>query len=101
MTVPPTTVPSLESIDDPWALDVEARRLLLQNSSHAQQAWLPRLRAMVEPPHPGEAFPAFLLETAALRQLRTAIGDATDRHALDTATADEVQRFVDLYFDYL
>jgi len=59
------------------------------------------LPALVEPPAPNSNFPAFLLETEPFAPLRRAIGDARTSAELDTATADQLQRFVDRYRDYL
>ena len=67
-----------------------------------QQAhWQGRLPQLVEPPTPTESFPAFLLESERFRQLTESIGGATHRLELDISTADALQRFVDLYRNYL
>lgn len=91
--------------DDPWSLELAERRDLLTAMRHAQEAWLPLLIELVEPPSPGEDFPAFLLETSTFSQLREAIACQIEDHqqplALDTATADTLQRFVDLFRDYM
>jgi hypothetical protein len=87
--------------DDPWSLTLEQRRALRCAMAQEQRVWLPRLARMVEPPAPDEGFPAFLLELPRFLALRDAIGTAARRRDLDTATADELQRFVDCYRDYL
>ncbi len=65
----------------------------------AQARWLPKVIDLVEPPTPGSDFPAFLLETTAFDGVRYAIEEAGD--AVDTATQDLVQHFVDQYRHYL
>jgi hypothetical protein len=87
--------------DDVWALRVPERKKLMQDFRQAQRSWLPRLRAMVEPPLPADDFPAFLLELPAFRSLKLRIGSARERSEIDTATADELQHFVDRYRDWL
>lgn len=88
-------------LHDPFSLDHDERNQLLEQNRGAQSAWLPVLARLVEPPAPDATFPAFLLETEAFTKLRRAIGEAQGAGDLDTATADEVQRFVDCYRDYL
>ena len=87
--------------NNPWHLGPQDRQTLLNTMSRSQKHWLPRLTQMVEPPHPQDGFPAFLLDTKPFESLRQAIGEAHHRSQLDTATADELQRFVDLYRCYL
>lgn len=87
--------------DDPWSLTPAQRVALRDRLSDAQREWLPRLARLVEPPAPDGNFPAFLLTSKRFALLRQAIGSASDRRSLDTATADELQRFVDCYRDYL
>lgn len=86
---------------DPWTLTIAERRALARAGAPAQAQWLPRLQNLVEPPLPTADFPAFLLEVAPFTRLRDAIGDAQVGIDLDTGTADELQRFVDHYRDYL
>jgi hypothetical protein len=87
--------------DDPWSLDATERRLVLRLHQDGQNRWLDVLRTLVEPPAPAETFPAFLLDVTPFDRLRDAIGTARSPRDLDTATADELQRFVDHYRDYL
>jgi len=98
-TLTPTNL--VAAIDDPWALSLPEREHWLADQAAAQRHWLPRLRRLVEPPYPGEDFPAFLLATAAFASLRARIGDAAARAELDTGTLDELQHFVDRYRLYL
>lgn len=92
----PPTVPA-----DVRTLDLGQRHALRQRLSAAQAEWLPRLRALVEPPAPDGDFPAFLLATEPFAWLRAAIGDARQAADLAPATADLLQRFVDAFRDYL
>lgn len=87
--------------DDPWALSLGERRRLLESMTRSQEAWLRRLRRMVEPPLPGDDFPAFLLDLAPFSRLRRQVGTAERPSQLETAVADELQRFVDRYRNYL
>lgn len=87
--------------DDPWTLALHERRDLHAHHAGAQRRWLPRLRRLVEPPAPSDSFPAFLLALAPFTRLAQAIGEATTAADLDVGTADELQRFVDRYRDYL
>jgi len=86
--------------DDPWSLTRPEREALRTERSASQAKWMSRLPELVEPPAPEASFPAFLLDTERFASLREAIGDARSRRELDTATADELQRFVDCYRDY-
>jgi hypothetical protein len=86
---------------DPWALSPTERGELARAQTAAQLHWLPRLRQLVEPPLPADTFPAFLLETPPFARLRRAIGESRQLTELDVGTADELQRFVDCYRDYL
>jgi hypothetical protein len=86
---------------DPWSLTLAERRLLRHVHDREQAAWLPRLGRLVEPPAPGQGFPAFLLATQPFADLRDGIGKAKSMLELDTATADRLQRFVDRYRDWL
>jgi hypothetical protein len=98
-TLTPTSF--VAAIDDPWSLSLPERRHWLTQQTAAQRHWLPRLRRLVEPPAPGEDFPAFLLATPAFAALRGRVGDAVSRAELDTGTLDELQHFVDRYRLYL
>ena len=98
--MPPTTItrsPIEKLHDDPWSLNAHERQALLAEMAPSQESWLRVLPDLVEPPAPTDAFPAFLLDTEPFGALRRAIGSATTAVDLDTATADELQRFVDRY----
>jgi len=86
---------------DPWSLDLKERLGLLTMFATSQERWLRRLPDLVEPPTPTATFPAFLLDTEHFAWLADAIGTAGSSDDLDTATADQLQRFVDHYRDYL
>jgi hypothetical protein len=88
-------------LTDPWALTLAERRAWLASHAREQAIWLPRLRRLVEPPLPDESCPAFLLGTPAFAELGRAIGAARRAADLDTATADVLQRFTDLYRNWL
>jgi hypothetical protein len=96
-----TLPPEERLLLDPWSLTPNERLRLLQRHERAQTTWLGTLSRLVEPPIPDARFPAFLLETPPFARLRAAIGGARALHQLDTATADELQRFVDRYRWYL
>lgn len=87
--------------DDPWSLSLDERRRVAGFQGSAQKDWIATLPALVEPPTPARDFPAFLLETPAFASLRRAIAGKALRVQLDTATADELQRFVDLFRNYM
>lgn len=92
---------TLKLIDDPWSLEHRERRDLSDAMTRCQADWLGRLEKLVEPPPIEDTFPAFLLETAPFASLKAFIGEATCLADLDTAVADELQRFVDRYRDYM
>ncbi len=87
--------------DNPWSLLLGERQDLMGAMIRHQSSWLTRLTHLVEPPYIADTFPAFLLESSAFGSLREAIGDATSSAELDTATADELQYFVDHYRHYM
>lgn len=87
--------------DDPWSLTTHERVRLLQALQGAQQRWLPRLAALVEPPAPEPAFPAFLLEVGPYARLNATIGLAQSQLELDPLTRDELQHFVDHFRGWL
>lgn len=87
--------------DDPWSLTPTERQELLAERGASQAKWMTVLPELVEPPAPERDFPAFLLDTERFAKLREAIGEARSRRDLNTATADELQRFVDCYREYL
>ncbi len=83
--------------DDPWSLSLAERRALAGSQADSQAYWLPRVRGLVEPPLPGDDFPAFAMELAPFAHLGRALGDGTSITELATGVADELQRFVDQY----
>ena len=83
--------------DDPWSLSLEERRELARSQAASQAHWLPRVRGLVEPPLPDDAFPAFAVELAPFAHLGRSLGGATSITELATGVADELQRFVDQY----
>jgi hypothetical protein len=93
--------PTLSDCRDPGSLGHAERHALAAVSGREQARWLPRLNALVEPPVLTETFPAFLLETPMFDHLRAAIAGARHPSDLDTATADELQHFVDRYRTWL
>jgi hypothetical protein len=97
----PQPLAPLSVDDDPWSLAPDQRRELGRRLAQQQRTWLPRLATLVEPPAPDDGFPAFLLGLPRFAALREAVSAAASRRDLDTATADELQRFVDCYRDYL
>lgn len=104
MTNCPRSLPTLSDCWDPGALGRAERHALAAAAGAEQAAWLPRLNALnalIEPPIPTESFPAFLLETPMFENLRAAIAGARHLGDLDTATADELQHFVDRYRTWL
>ena len=86
---------------DPWSLLPAERLALRARHEGAQRRWLPRLRRLVEPPLPQDSFPAFLLELPPFARLGHEVAAAADARPLDVGTADELQRFVDRYRDWL
>ncbi len=91
----------LKLLDDPWSLSHCERRSLADALTRHQAEWLPRLTDLVEPPPLANSFPAFLLETEPFAHLKDGVADSTTRAQLDTGTADELQRFVDHYRNYM
>ena len=83
--------------DDPWSLSLAERRELAGSQAGSQGHWLPRVRGLVEPPLPGDDFPAFALELAPFDHLGRDLGEATSITELATGVADELQRFVDQF----
>lgn len=83
--------------NDPWSLSVAERECALDLNAACNERWRARLVRLVEPPLPDASFPAFLLETARFADLGRAVARARRRVDLGTATADELQRFVDLF----
>ncbi len=85
---------------DPRALSLADRRALGQLLHAENRHWLERLDALAEP-RPDRDLPAFLLATPAFAGLALRIGTARRRRELATATADELDRFVEAYRYYL
>ena len=86
---------------DPFSLDHAERVEVMQALDREHARWLGLLEKLCEPPGMTEDFPAFLLETPHFADLRAAIEGAASASALDPGTADELQRFVDLYRGYM
>ena len=102
MSPSPSSIPAAVKLcHDPWSLGPDERLALRDALRESQSAWLRVLADLVEPPRPDGDFPAFLLDTPPFARLRDAIGSARSAADLDTATADELQRFVDRYRGYL
>jgi len=95
------SLPTLSDCWDPGSLGRAERHALAAAAGSEQATWLPRLNGLVEPPILSESFPAFLLETPMFENLRAAVAGARYRRDLDTATADELQYFVDRYRTWL
>lgn len=85
---------------DPRSLPLPERLAWRDRLQHAQGHWSARLRALTDPA-PGGDFPAFLLATPPLRGLVQRLGPARRRADLPTGVADELDRFVDAYRQYL
>jgi hypothetical protein len=95
MSVDATTFPA-----DPRSLTLEQRRAFRDRLQAAQRSWLGRLQHLCEVP-PAEDFPAFLLATPPLRSLAQRLGAYQKRRELPTGLADEIDRFVEAFADYL
>ena len=66
-----------------------------------QRFWLERLRQLAEGALPEKDFPAWLLATPAFRGLAQHLAQATKRAQLPAPIADEMDRFVEAFSDYL
>ena len=86
---------------DPRTLTLQQRRINQSLMPREQRFWLERLRQLAEGAPPGSDFPAFLLATAAFRELAQHLAKATKRAQLPATVADEMDRFVEAYGDYL
>jgi hypothetical protein len=85
---------------DPRTLSLPERRQWCRRLDGAQRTWQQRLRDLAEVrPDPG--FPAFLLATPPFAGLAARIGCAAARRDLPVGVADELDRFVDAFRDYL
>jgi hypothetical protein len=85
---------------DPRSLPLHERRAFCDRMQPAQRNWQLRLRTLCEAPPPPD-FPCFLLATPALRGLAQRLAAHTHRRDLPTGLADELDRFVDAFADYL
>ena len=86
---------------DPRALTLPQRRSNQSRMHKEQKFWLERLRQLAEGPPPDKDFPAFLLATAPFRGLAQQMASATKRAQLSPQVADEMDRFVHAFADYL
>jgi len=86
---------------DPRALTLPQRRSNQSRMHKEQKFWLERLRQLAEGPPPDKDFPAFLLATPAFRELAQHLANATTRAQLPAPVADEMDRFVHAFADYL
>ena len=86
---------------DPRALTLPQRRSNQSRMHKEQKFWLERLRQLAEGPPPDKDFPAFLLATPAFRELAQHLAKATTRAQLPAPVADEMDRFVHAFTDYL
>ena len=82
-------------------MPLSQRRAAKTSMRREQTQWLARLTSLVEPPRPGEDFPAFLLATPAFEDLARRIGQAKTRADLQPQVADELDWFVNAFRDYL
>jgi len=89
--------------EDPFALASSERLALFRALQEDQRRWLPRVRALVEPPAPDATFPAFLLALPPFAALAGAVCPEAGRTRRDLGTGvlDELQRFVDHYREWL
>ena len=86
---------------DPRALTLQQRRSNQSRMHKEQKFWLERLRQLAEGPPPEQDFPAFLLATAAFRGLAQPLANASTRAQLSPQVADQMDRFVHAFSDYL
>lgn len=86
---------------DPRTLTLAERRDARARYAHEQEQWLQKLRVLAEDPKPEDDFPAFLLATEPFRDLAARLDQANARKDLSTASADELQWFVEVFADYL
>jgi hypothetical protein len=86
---------------DPRALTLQQRRSNQSRMHKEQKFWLERLRQLAEGPPPDKDFPAFLLATAPFRGLAQHLAKATTRAQLPAPVADEMDRFVHAFSEYL
>ena len=86
---------------DPRALTLQQRRSNQTRMQKEQRFWLERLRQLAEGPVPEKDFPAYLLATPAFRGLAQHLANATKRAQLPAQVADEMDRFVQAFSDYL
>ena len=86
---------------DPRSLTLQQRRSNQGRMHKEQRFWLERLRQLAEGSVPEKDFPAFLLATPAFRELAQHLAGATTRAQLPPQIADEMDRFVQEFSDYL
>lgn len=86
---------------DPRAMTLQQRRSHHSRMHKEQRFWLERLRQLAEGSPPERDFPAFLLATPAFRELAQHLAKATSRAQLTAQVADEMDRFVQAFSDYL
>lgn len=87
--------------DDPWSLTHRERRDVATALGRQQAFFNARIRELTEPPAIDDEFPGFLLESPRFAELAAQIRGAARREDLDTGSADELQRFVDHYRNYM
>lgn len=86
---------------DPRNLTLAERRDAQARYAQEQEQWLRKLRILAEEPKPEDDFPAFLLATAPFQDLAIRLNQAQQRKHLSTASADELQWFLEVFADYL
>ena len=86
---------------DPRAVTLPQRRSNQTRMQREQRFWLERLRQLAEGALPEKDFPAYLLATPAFRGLSQQLAQATKRAQLPAQVADEMDRFVQAFSDYL
>jgi len=88
-------------LSDPRTLTLPERQQTRTRYASEQEQWLQKLRVLAEDPKPENDFPAFLLATAPFRDLAARLERAEARKDLSTASADELQWFLEVFADYL
>lgn len=88
-------------LSDPRTLTLAERQQSKARYASEQDQWLQKLRVLAEAPEPEDDFPAFLLATAPFRDLAARLDRAESRKDLSTASADELQWFLEVFADYL
>jgi len=85
---------------DPRALSLSERQAWAERLRRDNEDWLRRLEQLAEV-RLSRDFPAFLLATPPFTRLAGWLGAASSRGDLGTGIAEELDRFVDAYRDYL